>query len=155
MSTLDDIVRERQRISERLAHLDEERAKLREELGELDAAERVLNRLDRAQRPAPGVGRQPAPPADAARLAPRRRRTRRQSVTTTPGPRSLGDATLQAVEALGSAVSAAEVRDYLAREFGMQVRANHLGMALQRHRRAGRLEQHASHWSVRGAAPGS
>jgi hypothetical protein len=67
---------------------------------------------------------------------------------------TLGDATLQAVEALGSPVSAAEVRDYLARKFGMQVRANHLGMALQRHRRAGRLEQHDSHWSVPGGGAG-
>jgi hypothetical protein len=35
---------------------------------------------------------------------------------------------------------------YLSREFGMAVRPNHLGIALQRHRRAGRLESRDSRW---------
>jgi hypothetical protein len=30
----------------------------------------------------------------------------------------------------------------------MQLRPNHLGMALQRHRRAGRLEQSGGDWSM-------
>jgi len=38
------------------------------------------------------------------------------------------------------------VRQYLSREFGLQVRPNHLGMALQRHRRAGRIEQRDGRW---------
>ena len=62
-----------------------------------------------------------------------------------PSP-SLGDATLRAVEAHGSGISAKEIRDYLARELGLSVRPNHLGMALQRHRRAGRLDERNSQW---------
>jgi hypothetical protein len=60
----------------------------------------------------------------------------------------LGEATLRAVEALGNDASAEQIREYLAREFGMQVRPNHLGMALQRHRRAGRLQEDDGRWSM-------
>jgi len=60
----------------------------------------------------------------------------------------LGDATLRGVEALGNKVSAEQLREYLGREFGMQVRANHLGMALHRHRRGGRLREDNGGWST-------
>jgi hypothetical protein len=59
---------------------------------------------------------------------------------------SLGDATLRAVAAHANGVSAEDVRKYIAEQLGMQVRPNHLGMALQRHRRAGRLEQRDLLW---------
>lgn len=60
----------------------------------------------------------------------------------------LGDATLQAMAALGNNVSAEQVLEYLGRELSMQVRPNHLGMALARHRRAGRLQEDDGKWSV-------
>ena len=60
----------------------------------------------------------------------------------------MADATLRAVKALGGAVSAEQIREYLGREFGMQARPNHLGMALARHRRAGRLEENDARWSI-------
>jgi hypothetical protein len=143
VSTLDEIAQERRRIADRLARLEEERATLAEELGELDAAERVLLRLTRAPR--------------AEQSAPQRSRPRqraRQSEATSGTP-SLGDATLRAIEALGSNVSPGAVRAYLESEYGMRVRPNHLGMALQRHRRAGRLEQRNTHWSLRRPATGT
>jgi antitoxin HicB len=59
---------------------------------------------------------------------------------------SLSDATLRAVQAHGEGVTAQEVRDYLSREFGMTVRLNHLGVALQRHRRKGQLENRDRRW---------
>jgi hypothetical protein len=59
---------------------------------------------------------------------------------------SLSDATLRAVQAYGEGATPSEVLSYLAREFGMTVRPNHLGIALQRHRRAGRLETRDSRW---------
>jgi hypothetical protein len=59
---------------------------------------------------------------------------------------SLSDATLRAVQAYGEGATPNEVLSYLAREFGMTVRPNHLGIALQRHRRAGRLETRDSRW---------
>jgi hypothetical protein len=42
--------------------------------------------------------------------------------------------------------TASEVLNYLSRQFGMTVRPNHLGMALQRHRRAGQLENRDQRW---------
>ena len=63
---------------------------------------------------------------------------------------SLSDATLRAVQAHGEGATPKEVLDYLAREFGMRVRPNHLGIALQRHRRAGNLQENRDHrWRLR------
>jgi hypothetical protein len=59
---------------------------------------------------------------------------------------SMNDAILKAVRARGDGVTANEVLHYLSREFGMTVRPNHLGIALQRHRRAGRLENRDQRW---------
>jgi hypothetical protein len=50
MATLDEIGQEKQRVSERLARLDTERAQLADQLGELEIAERVLPRFGRAVR---------------------------------------------------------------------------------------------------------
>ena len=146
MSTLDDIAKERQLLAERLAKIDGERAKMAEQLAELEAAERVLSRFTKA-RPQPARRGRRAAASEAktkiATAAPRRgRRVRRAPKKTV----SLGDATLRAVTAHGHGASAEEVRKFLADQLGMQVRPNHLGMALQRHRRAGRLEQRELRW---------
>jgi hypothetical protein len=61
---------------------------------------------------------------------------------------------LRAVIAHGQGISAEDVRKYIADQLGMQVRPNHLGMALQRHLRAGRLEQRDLLWFAR-PSPGS
>jgi len=61
---------------------------------------------------------------------------------------SLNDATLKAVQAHDEAATASEVLNYLSREFRMTVRPNHLGMALQRHRRAGRLDNRNQRWHL-------
>jgi hypothetical protein len=53
---------------------------------------------------------------------------------------------LKAVQAHAKGVSADEVLKYLSRKFGLAVRPNHLGSALQRHRRAGRLENRDQRW---------
>src|SRR5206468_2269448 len=47
MATSDEIGRERQRVSEQLARLDAERAKLANELNELEITERVLTQFGR------------------------------------------------------------------------------------------------------------
>jgi antitoxin HigA-1 len=65
---------------------------------------------------------------------------------------SLSDATLRAVEAQGGSATAAEVMNYLTRELGMTVRANHLGVALARHRRSGSLENRDHRWFLPAAA---
>lgn len=151
MSTLDDIAQERQRIAERLARVDAERAKLAEELAELEAAERVLSRFGQPRSQPGRRGRR----VRVAAAAPMKRRGRERGRSRGAAPAksrpSLGDATLRAVSAHPQGASADEVRTYLSREFGLQVRPNHLGMALQRHRRAGRLEQRDGRWSARSA----
>ena len=149
MSTLDDIAQERQLLAERLAKLDGERAKLAEQLAELEAAERVVSRFIKA-RPQPARRGRRAAAAEAktqtaGAAAPRRGRRGRRAAPKAAGV-SLGEATLRAVAAHGHGISAEDVRKYLADQLGMPVRPNHLGMALQRHRRAGRLEQRDSLW---------
>jgi hypothetical protein len=141
MATLDEIGQEKQRISDRLARLDAERTKLGDQLNELEIAERVLTRFggkadttEKRRRGRPARSEQPA-------TGQRRARGGQQAPNV-----SLSDATLQAVQAHGEGATANEVLDYLSRELGMTVRPNHLGIALQRHRRAGRLENRDQRW---------
>jgi hypothetical protein len=141
MATMEEIGQEKQKVTERLARLDADREKLAAQLNELEIAERVLTRFGRvetAQRRA--RGRPAARPAPAP--APQRGRSRGQPAHAI----SLSDATLRAVQAHPEGATANEVLGYLSREFGMAVRPNHLGIALQRHRRAGRLESRDSRW---------
>jgi hypothetical protein len=148
MSTLDDIAKERQLLADRLAKIDGERAKMAEQLAELEAAERVLSRFTKTRPQLARRGRRAAA-AEAktktAAAAPRRGRRGRRAVPKSARV-SLGDATLRAVAAHGHGASVEEVRKFLADQLGMQVRPNHLGMALHRHRRAGRLEQRDLRW---------
>jgi hypothetical protein len=53
---------------------------------------------------------------------------------------------LKAVQAHSEGATPAELLNYLSREFGMTVRPNHLGAALQRHRRTGQLENRDQRW---------
>jgi hypothetical protein len=140
MATLDEIGQEKQKVSERLARLDAERAKLSDQLNELETAERVLTRFGK---PVPAVRRRGRPARTAPAPAPARGRGRAAQPAQTV---SLSDATLRAVQAHPEGATASEVMGYLSREFGMMVRPNHLGIALQRHRRAGRLESRDSRW---------
>ena len=151
MATLDEIGQERQRISERLARLDADRAKLAQQLEELEIAERVLSRFGVAQ---PAERRRRGRPARAA-ATPAGERRPRAAANTAASALSLSDATLKAVEAHGEGATAAEVMTYLSRELGMSVRPNHLGIALQRHRRAGRLENRDSRWFLPHSALGN
>jgi uncharacterized Zn-finger protein len=72
---------------------------------------------------------------------PRRARGGQQAPTV-----SISDGILKAVQAHGDGAAANILLDYLSREFGVTVRPNHLGIALQRHRRAGRLENRDQRW---------
>src|SRR6202011_4482625 len=88
-----------------------------------------------------------------ARTAPAPAAQRSRSRPAQPAPSvSLSDATLRAVQAHTEGATASEVLDYLSREFGMTVRPNHLGIALQRHRRAGRLENRDQRWYLPASA---
>lgn len=169
MPVLDDIATQRQRLTERLARIDAERQKLADQIAELEAAERVLSRMaPRGKRSArrgrgartgedtattavapKGRGRRARSDQPSAGTAPRRARAGRDAAKRRAKPElSMGDAAIRAVEALGGEVSAEQIREYLGREFGMQVRPNHLGMALARHGRAGRLLDNDGRWAV-------
>jgi hypothetical protein len=140
MTVLDQIGQDKQRISERLARLDAERAKLSNQLAEFEVAERTLGRFGGRKVAAAKPKKGPAKTAPAAVRKPKTR-TRQQAPAA-----SLGEATLKAVKAHTKGVSADDVRKYLSRKFGLTVRPNHLGSALQRHRRAGRLENRDQRW---------
>jgi hypothetical protein len=139
MTRVDEIRQEKPRIGERLARLDAERAKVAEQLMELEIAERVLSRFGSATAERRRRGRPARSTAPAA--------TERRARAARPEPGlSLSDATLKAIEAHSEGATAAEVLTYLLHEFGMAVRPNHLVIALQRHRRTGRLESRDSRW---------
>jgi hypothetical protein len=143
MATSSEIEQEKRRISERLARVDAERTRLADQLNELEVAERVLSRFGGTASPAERRRRGRPARTAAAAAGQRRARGGRQAPSV-----SLSAATLQAVKAHPQGMSANEISSYLAREFGMVVRPNHLGIALQRHRRAGRLGNRDQLWHI-------
>src|ERR1700687_2088751 len=67
MRTLDEISKEKQRVSEALARVDAQREKLAGQLGELEATERVLARYSKGVRARKTASaRTPITPIDAA-----------------------------------------------------------------------------------------
>jgi hypothetical protein len=147
---MDELGQEKQKLAERLARLDADRAKVAQQLEELEIAERVLSRFGVAEA---GERRRRGRPA---RTTPAPAPAQHQSRASKPASTlSLSDATLKAVGAHGGGATAAEVMNYLSHELGMSVRPNHLGIALQRHRRAGRLESRDSRWFLPQSAQGN
>ncbi len=149
MPIMAEVTQEKQRVSDQLAKIDAERSNLQERLNELEIAERVLSRFgkqkgetQRRGRPAGSQSKQASGNGESPRISARRQRGAPPEGQSMP----LGEATLRAVQAHSGGVSADAVRDYIARQFGLTVRPNHLGMALQRHRRAGLLEIRDSRW---------
>ena len=143
MSMLDQIGREKRRITDQLTRLDAERAKPSDQLNELEIAQRAVRRFGdkavatkkRSQVPAPKT----APTVGAQRTAQGGQQA--QAI-------SLGDATLRAVRAHPNGASSDALLKHLSRKFGMTVRPNHLGGALHRHQRAGRLENRDQRWCL-------
>jgi hypothetical protein len=118
---LDQITTEKTKLSERLARLDAERAQLATELTELEAAERVLARFSKTplpRRPAPVAARKAKAPANSARRE--------------PSTASLAE------RVLALAVGRTRRELYLACP---KDRPNVIGMAIQRHIRAGRIQE--------------
>ena len=143
MAALDEIGQERQRISERLAQLDAERTKLSDQLNELETAARVLKRF--GGKADTTKGRRRGHPAGTTLATPGKHQVQAPSVL-------LSDASLKAVQAHRKGTTSNDVLSYLSRRFGMTVRPNHLGIALQRHRRAGRLENRDQRWYLPSSA---
>ena len=136
MATLDEIGKEKQRISEALARVDAQREKLAGQLSELEAAERVLARYSKetqSKRTAAGntsiTARKAAAPVQSGR---RRRASAAKSAAGNHSEPSLGDQILALANGKTQQEIAAACKG---------VRPNHIGIAIARHKRAGRIEE--------------
>ena len=136
MSTLDEITKEKQRVSETLARVDAQREKLTGQLSELEATERVLTRYSKGthvKKTAPA--KTPTPPTKAVAPVRSRGRTRPTAAKAVVGERnspSLSDQVL----ALASGKTQQEIAAACE-----GARPNHVGAAIARHKRAGRIEE--------------
>ena len=137
MSTLDEITKEKQQVSEALARVDAQRENLTGQLGELAAAERVLARYSKGTRPTKMTSATTrTTPTKATAPAQSRGRPRSRGAKSAGGKRSLlslGDQVL----ALATGKTQQEITAAC-----KGARPNHVGMALARHKRAGRIEEH-------------
>jgi hypothetical protein len=136
MATLDEIGKEKQRISEALARVDAQREKLAGELSELEATERVLARYGKgtqSNRTTAGktsmTARKTAAPAQPGR---RRRTTAARPAGSNRNEPSLGDQILALANGKTQQEIAAACKG---------VRPNHIGIAIARHKKAGRIEE--------------
>ena len=128
MSTLDEITKEKQRISEALARVDMQREKLASQFGELEATERVLARYSKGtQLRQTASARAPATATKTAAPARRRGRPPTTTAKAAGGKRSSSN--------LGDQVPGSGNRqDAAANRCCMQGRSpNHVGAALSRH----------------------
>jgi hypothetical protein len=135
MSTSEEITKEKQRVGEALARIDAQREKLTGQLQELEAAERVLARYSKGAETrravsakAPAGATKPATPARAdgrSRTAAARGAGKRSSS-------SLSDQVL----ALATGRTQQEITVAC-----KGARPNHIGAAIARHKRAGRIEE--------------
>ena len=136
MSTLDEITNEKQRVGEALARLDAQREKLIGQLGELEAAERVLARYSKGTGPRKvALAHTPSTSTKAPAAAPSRERRRTRIAKPAGGKRSsltLNDQVL----ALATGKTQQEITAAC-----KGARPNHVGAALARHKRAGRIEE--------------
>ena len=135
MSTLDEITKEKQRVSEALARVDAQRERLTGQLGELEAAERVLARYSKGT-PANRTASAKTPTTATKAVAQARPRARVRTATAKPagGKRSsstLGDQVLALANGKTQQEIAAACKG---------ARPNHVGVAIARHKRAGRIE---------------
>jgi hypothetical protein len=136
MSTLDDITKEKQRLSETLARVDAQRERLAGQLGELEAAERVLARYSKGTEPRKTTSVNTRTRSTKAATPTRsRERMRTRAAKRAGGKRSslsLGDRVL----ALATGKTQQEITAAC-----KGARPNHVGMALARRKRAGRIEE--------------
>ena len=136
MSTLDEITKEKQRISEALARVDMQREKLASQLGELEATERVLARYSKGTEIKKTTSaRTPTTATKAA--APARRHGRPPTTTAKTAGRKRSSSNLgDQILALATGKTQQEIAAAC-----KGARPNHVGAALARHKRAGLIEE--------------
>jgi len=136
MATLDEITKERQRVSEALARVEAQRERLASQLAELEATERVLARYSKGSG-ARKMASAKAPTTAKNAPAPARRGGHTRSATTRPAggnqtSRSLSDRVLALATGKTQLEIAAACKG---------ARPNHVGAAISRHKRGGRIEE--------------
>ena len=136
MATLDEITNEKQRVSEALARVDAQRERLAGQLAELEATERVLVRYNKgfgvrrtASVGTPNAVRKAASPA---RAGARPRTTTTKSAGRKRSSPSLNDRVLVLADGKTQPEIAAACKG---------ARPNHVGAAIARHKRGGRIEE--------------
>ena len=136
MATLDEITKEKQRLGEALSRVDAQREKLVSQLSELETVERVLARYSKGTPPRktssaimPTTGAKAAAPA---RLRRRRRGATAKSAGGSRNSPSLNDQVLALATGKTQQEIAAACKG---------ARPNHVGAAIARHKRAGRVEE--------------
>ena len=136
MATLDEITKEKERVGEALSRIDAQREKLTSQLSELEAAERVLARYGNATRGGRAASARTPTAANKA-AAPARGRGRRPAETAKPaGDRRSSSNLSDRVLALATGKTQQEIAAAC-----KGARPNHVGAALSRHKRAGRIEE--------------
>jgi hypothetical protein len=136
MSTLEEIIKEKQRVGEALARVDVQREKLTGELSELELAERVLARYSKTTRTKRTASAK-TPTTETKAAVPARprghlRATAAKPANGKPGSSSLSDQVL----ALATGKKQQEITAAC-----KGARPNHVGAAISRHKRAGRIEE--------------
>jgi hypothetical protein len=136
MSTLDEITKEKQRVGEALSRVDAQRERVVSQLRELEAAERVLARYTtgpQARKTSSAkMSTRVTVPATPARL-----RGRQLTTTAIPAGARRGASNLSdQVLALATGRTQREITAAC-----KGARPNHVGAAIARHKRAGRIEE--------------
>ena len=136
MSTLDEITKEKQRVSEALARVNAQRETLTGQLSELEATERVLARYSTGTQ-ARKTSSAKMPTTGAKAAAPARLRGRRRIATAKSAGGSRRSPNLNdQVLALATGKTQQEITAAC-----KGARPNHVGAAIARHKRAGRVEE--------------
>jgi hypothetical protein len=133
---LDQISAEKTKVSERLARLDTDRATVATQLTDLETAERVLMRVGKTP-----PGRRPTSAAAAEAKAPTANRGRvgrppKAATSKSPGRKLSAPSLGERVLGLATGKTRQELYAACPRD-----RPNHVGIAVQRHIRTGRIQE--------------
>ena len=135
MSTFDEITKEKQRLGEALTRVDAQREKLVSQLSELEAAERVLGRYGKGmQTKKTASARTPIAATNAVASA--QARGRRATAAKPAGGKRSSSSLSDRVRALAIGKTQHEIAAAC-----KGARPNHVGAAIARHKRAGRVEE--------------
>ena len=137
MSTLDEITKEKQRLGEALARVDAQRDKLTSQLTELEAAERVLARYSKGTQTRRTLsGKTPTTATQATAPARQSAHRRRTTIAKPAGVGRSSPSLNDQVLALAIGKTQPEITAAC-----NGARPNHVGAAIARHKRAGRIEE--------------